>query len=98
MKKKIGLTLICAGLIFVSDAQSLSPSVYATMFGYYSNGAGSLSFTVGQPAAATLQSGGYILSQGFQQPELNVQLLSITGPFCNGDSINVPFISQGIFS
>jgi hypothetical protein len=97
MNKKIFLILNFLPVLII--AQSLSPSVIGSSSGgYYANSAGSLSFTVGQPAGATLQSGGYILSQGFQQPELNVQLLSITGPFCNGDSITVPFLSQGIFA
>ena len=98
MIKQFFLILVCCGSVMLSQAQSLSPSVCSAMGGYYANAAGSLSFTVGQPAGATFQAGGRILSQGFQQPELNVKLLSITGPFCNGDSISVPFIPQGIFA
>lgn len=54
-------------------AQTLRPQVIATSGGYQSNGAGSLSFTIGETNTPTLSSVNNILTQGFQQPhEINL--------------------------
>ncbi|MBL0139393.1 MAG: T9SS type A sorting domain-containing protein [Bacteroidetes bacterium] len=54
----------------VSSSQSLERSVVAVSGNYYEQpGTGSLSFTLGEIAVATLNSTGNFLTQGFQQPD-----------------------------
>ncbi len=51
------------------QAQSIERSVIGSAGSYYYDGAaGSLSFTVGEAATATLASASNVLTQGFQQP------------------------------
>lgn len=59
-------------LSFVLSAQSLTPFVIGSSGGHYSNGNVILSFTVGEPVIETVESGDFILTQGFQQPELTI--------------------------
>ena len=92
-------TLFC---ILISPAfliaQTLSPSVISSAGGYFNAANGSLSWTMGETVIQTLQSGSNMLTEGFQQPEVQVRTLTISGPFCPGTSINVPFSSSGIIS
>lgn len=80
------------------NAQTLSPSVLPSAGGYFSAANGSLSWTLGETVTPTLQAGSNILTQGFQQPEVQVRTGTITGPFCPGGSVIVPFLSSGIIS
>ena len=57
----------CTGL----TAQSLSPSVVASGGGFKTTSAGSLSFTIGETSISTLKTTNSILTQGFQQGNLN---------------------------
>jgi len=59
-----------------ASAQTLSPKVIASAGGYFSGGANSLSWTMGETVIPTLQGGSKMLSQGFEQPE--VELLNLT--------------------
>lgn len=81
-----------------SFAQTLSPSVLPAAGAYFSAANGSLSWTLGETVTPTLQSGSNILTQGFQQPEVQVRTGTITGPFCPGGNVVVPFLSSGIIS
>jgi len=81
-----------------SNGQTVSPSVLPSAGGYYEAGNASLSWTIGEAVTNTLQTGSNVLSQGFQQPEVQVKTGTLSGPFCPGQNVLVPFISYGIFS
>ena len=92
--------IIILGTVFIgcgiSKAQTLNPGANPSDGGYYSNGVGSLSWTLGQSASETFTGGGNMLSQQLQQPEIDVITGSIAGgPFCPGASISVPFYTDG---
>ena len=71
LKCLIGVFL---GICSLLQAQSLDRFVIGTTGGSASSVAGQLEFTVGEPATLTLESGTFILNQGFQQsnPPYNV--------------------------
>jgi len=92
--------LVCFMLIACSSwAQTLNPSIITTQGGNYIAGGNQLSWTTGGLVTQTLTAGGYILTQSFQQPELQVWTGAI-GPsgLCPGTVINVPYIQSGIVS
>ena len=94
--KIIALVLaIVSGQWSIVKSQTLSPHVTATSGGYATNGGTSLSWTMGETFTATLQSAGNKLTQGEQQPE--VQVLTGVSPasFCAGSSGTVPFTAKG---
>src|SRR6218665_352959 len=68
------LTFFAVGLCS-AKAQSLSPEVVASSGDVFSNTAGSVSFTIGEPVTATFSVPANILTQGFQQP----YTVSLTG-------------------
>ena len=81
------LLFICISAVFAVQAQSLSPTVIATG-GYATGTIASLSWTLGEIATETFSNGGYIVTQGFQQPfgisisGINLDLLVyLEGPF-----------------
>jgi hypothetical protein len=55
-----------------APAQTLDPNVVATTGGFDSNVSGTLSWTLGEPVTETVADGQSILTQGFQQPELQI--------------------------
>jgi hypothetical protein len=67
--KKIITVFILFSTSIFADAQSISRSTLSSSGGYFSSSAGSLSWTIGQPAVSTLSSGTNMLTQGFQQPD-----------------------------
>ena len=74
-------TLVAAILLFATTGrgQSLQPSVLGTLGGYSAPGGNaSLTYNMGEAFTATLQNGGSILTQGFEQPD-RVGLPRITG-------------------
>jgi len=61
----------------ILHAQSLQPTVIGTLGGYNApSGGASLSFNMGETFVSTLQSGSYMLTQGFEQP---INIFSIIG-------------------
>lgn len=78
----------CSYHFFGLSAQSLSPQVIASSGGYYSNGSGSLSWTLGETMTETFTSGSPQLTQGFQQPDavlVNINIKAfLSGPFNSG--------------
>jgi len=62
--------VVLAFLSFVSSsfAQSISPQVIASTGTFAAAGGYSLSYTLGEPATATLTTSSSIITQGFQQP------------------------------
>jgi len=79
-----------------SFAQTLSPHVTPTQGGYASGSNVSLEWTMGETFTSTLSSGSTELSQGMEQPEVDIITGAISGsPFCAGTAINVPFTADG---
>ena len=97
--KRIYLFIAILGIIINVSAQTLSPKVSPTMGSYYTAGGFSLSVTLGETITPTDVSGNYELTQGFQQPEVQILTGTITGsPLCAGATVSVPYTAQGIFS
>ncbi len=61
----------------VTISQTLSPQVLATAGGYFTGGGNSLSWTLGETFTTTLQGGGVILTQGQQQPYVELTILNL---------------------
>lgn len=91
---KIFLFLTLLGL--QSFAQTLSPNVSPTSGGYATGNNGvSLSWTMGQTFSATLSGGGRVLSQGEQQPEIDLFTGSTATLVCAGSPFSVPYVAKG---
>lgn len=100
MKMKILFPAVLVLLLQASmnaNAQSLQRTSIAAAGSVISGSGGSLSSTAGQPVQAYHASGSGRLTQGFQQPEFDFRLLPVFGPFCNGDTIDIPFTLLGFF-
>ncbi len=98
-KIKISGLLLLLFLTSVINAQTLSPSIITPQGSNYIGGGNQLSFTTGGLVTPTLTAGGYILTQSFEQPELQVWTGAIgNSGVCPGSVLNVPFIQSGIVS
>ena len=99
IKLKIRILLFLMLSVLGSQAQTISPSIITSQGSNYIAGGNQLSWTAGGLVSGTLTAGGYILTQSFEQPELQVWTGTI-GPLgiCQGAVINVPFIQSGIIS
>ncbi len=75
-------------------AQTLSPSVLATTGG--SSSGNELSWTVGETFTETFTGGSNILTQGFQQPELQLNMGSVPTDLCAGAQFSIPYTACGI--
>jgi len=97
--KKISRLLFLLLIAKSSAAQTISPSVITPQGAHYAAGGMQLSWTTGGVAASTFSSGGYILTQNFEQPELQVWTGAI-GPsgICPGSVLQVPYTQSGIIS
>jgi hypothetical protein len=98
-KKTIAVFILICTSIF-ADAQSISRSTVSSAGGYFSSAAGSLSWTIGQPAVSTLTAGTNMLTQGFQQPDairvtLNLNLF-IQG-FYRGSGTMAATVSSSLY-
>jgi hypothetical protein len=81
----------------IVNSQTLSPKVISTSGGYSTGGGNSLSWTMGETFSTTLTGGSNKLSQGEQQPEVQVLTGTIAASsFCAGSSATVPFTAYGI--
>src|ERR1022692_2093812 len=97
--KKIYLLIAILGIVINASAQSLSPKITPSMGSYYSNEGYSLAVTLGEMITPTTSSGSYQISQGFEQPEVQVSTGAIAGnSLCPGATFFVPYTAQGIFS
>ena len=98
MKRYILSLLLCIITTSLLWAQTLSPKVSPTSGGYATGTGVSLSWTMGETNTATLQQSTTILTQGEQQPEIDILTGTITGsPFCAGTVVSVPFIARGYY-
>jgi len=96
--KKIIINIISLLIVAVNlKGQTINRQVIPTSGGYYSNGAGSLSWTLGETITPTLQSGSNMLTQGFQQPESQVATGTVVTTICSGSPVNVPYTAFDIF-
>lgn len=97
--KKISRLLFLLLIAKSSVAQTISPSVITPQGAHYAAGGMQLSWTTGGVATSTFSSGGYILTQDFEQPELQVWTGAI-GPsgICPGSVLQVPYTESGIIS
>ncbi len=98
--KKLSIISILWMICFSSFAQILSPQVIAASGSYNAGASGSLSWTLGETMVETYSGGGYMLTQGFQQPisvavsGINLNLLAyLEGPFSSGQMNNTLYSS-----
>jgi hypothetical protein len=87
MKKHIITSLFCI-LILNIQAQQTNLRLISTAGGFIQSPQGSVSFSIGEPVIGTITGGGYVINQGFQQPD---QLL------CTIDNFN-PFSASSVYS
>jgi hypothetical protein len=94
-----GLVACIVALVLIAecDAQQLQRQVMAAGGGVIAGPGGSLSQTTGQSAQAYHAAAPAAFSQGFQQPELDLRLSPVIGPFCNGDTLMLSFSKLGYF-
>jgi hypothetical protein len=77
MKKTLLILAAASTIHFNTLAQSLSPVAIPAAGGYFTGGGNSLSWTLGETFHTTLQSGGLMLTQGEQQPEIRLRILNL---------------------
>jgi len=96
--KKTVLILMFFLLYAGVHSQTLSPRLIASAGGSSSVAGGTVSWSIGETNIATLTSGTTVLSQGIQQPEVDILTGSITGTaFCAGVAVSVPFTASGYY-
>ncbi len=77
-------------------AQTLSPSVLASGGGSTANGGVQLNWTLGQPFGTTAIGNKVILTQGFEQPELQVWTGNINMPNWGTCAVAIPYTVSGV--
>lgn len=88
----LGLLLMAS----LGAAQTLSPKVTPAAGGYATHASGiNLSFTIGETQVTTLSASGQMLSQGEQQPEVDLKMTQISGTLCPGNTVNASFWATG---
>jgi hypothetical protein len=90
----LGLFLLLSGMV---NGQSLGPRVIVTQGAYYSSGGYSLSWSLGETFGTTMESSGPIVTQGFQQPEIDLITGQVTGPVCAGSEVLVNYFPVGYY-
>ncbi|MEQ1743803.1 MAG: hypothetical protein ABMA02_00115 [Saprospiraceae bacterium] len=93
--KKIRFTGLFALLALAASAQTLAPKVTSTAGGSVSSGGVSLSFTIGETLTPTFLAAGQTLTQGQQQPEIDLLTASATGDLCPGGQLEVAYSATG---
>ena len=72
--KKLILSITLLSIATLGFSQQISRSVVASSGNYSTNSGLTISSTVGEAMVTTLTSGGFTLTQGFQQPVSYVKL------------------------
>ena len=86
-------------MVFNINAQTITPSVQPAQGGYFTGAGRQLEWTIGQPLGSTFSNSGYEISLGFQQPEVNIKVGTISGsPFCAATQISISFTATGFFN
>lgn len=77
--KKNSIIIFLFSFLIISNAfaQTLSPRVMPSTGGYFSAGGKSLSWTMGETFTSTLTASNVILTQGFQQPYVELTVLNL---------------------
>jgi hypothetical protein len=97
------ITLTIAWLLSLTVvAQSTSPTVIASSGEYFENANNSISYTLGEIATETFSNGSNILTQGFQQPVVEITITGISldllvyleGPY-SGSQMTTTLNSEG---
>jgi hypothetical protein len=97
--KKIMTVLVLLATVASLQAQTLSPQVSPSSGGYATAGSVKLSWTMGQTFNSTLTAGSSKLTQGFQQPEMQIYTGALSsGSYVQGSAVQVPYIAQGYYS
>ena len=90
MKRYILSLLLCIITTSLLWSQTLSPKVISSSSGYSTGSGISLSWTMGEPFNATLHQNNITLSQGQQQPEIEIITTSVPqNTFCVGNTFNI---------
>jgi hypothetical protein len=89
-------------------SQSLSPEVISSNGDFYTNTGGSVSFTIGETVTETFNGSSNMLTQGFQQPFVDVTgipesssiscLSAFPMPFKNECSLDFTAMESGIYN
>lgn len=95
--RKMSMVAMLLLYTIVSVAQTMSPSVQPAQGGYLTGGNLQMQFTVGEPLIQTFTAGGQEFSLGFEQPEMNLTVGTLSAPFCAGSQISIPFNAKGIY-
>jgi len=90
------ILLIAICVTLNGQAQTLSPSVIGSGGAYLSSGNASLSYTIGETNTQTLSSVSNKLTQGFQQPEVQIKTGTVPTSLCPGGNVTIPYIADGI--
>lgn len=75
--KKLLILIPVLGLAGLLSAQSLDPEVISSSGEYFENNNASLSWTLGETVTETFANGNIVLTQGFQQAVLGIQISGI---------------------
>jgi len=89
------VSILFALFALATSAQTLSPRVTPAAGGYASGGNTTLSFTIGETFTPTLTIGANMLSQGQQQPEIDLRTGAVLGDLCPGGQLEVAFSAAG---
>jgi len=77
-------------------AQTLDPYVYSAKGGYYTQSIGNISWTIGETETNTWVAPAIMLSEGFQQPEIQITTGTVPTSICEATTnISVPFTTSG---
>ena len=93
--KNIKTLILCLLIASTSFAQSLSPRVTATAGGRATGGGVSLSYTIGETFNTKRSANNQQLTQGQQQPEIDLRLDISEATVCAGANLFVPFSAAG---
>lgn len=80
------------------NAQSLTATVLPSSGGSASAGDVQFNWTLGETFTPTLAGGKTVVTQGFQQPELQIWTGNVNTTICAGSTVTVPYIGSGITS
>jgi hypothetical protein len=98
-KKTLTATALALCLSAMAQAQSIAPSVISSGGDFFSNSAGMIEWTVGEPMIETYSASSFFITQGFHQPEDVNSSIGETGipvnasvyPNPTADFVNIQF-------
>jgi PKD-like domain/Putative metal-binding motif/Secretion system C-terminal sorting domain len=85
----VGISSVCS--------QTLSPSVIVSQGKTSSGGGVTLSWSLGETNVMQTSNGVNLLTQGFQQPEIDLTTVDLNGEYCAGAEVEVGFLTTGFF-